>query len=108
SGGGVTLTNSTISDNSAGMNGGISANGAVAVRSSILAGNRASRNPDLGSVLPSPPSPLTATNSLLGSNQGTDLVPTGRTPDANGNLIGSAPPPPDPLPGPLQGKRPRP
>jgi hypothetical protein len=104
-GGGVKLSNSTVFGNSAqepSTTGGgmyVEGGGGVALHSSILAGNADSGgNPDLGAGT----SPLTVTNSLIGTNQGTTLTSTGPTPDANGDLIGSAGSPINPLLGPLQ------
>jgi CSLREA domain-containing protein len=102
-GGAVTLANSTVSGNSAkgSPGGGLYAEGGggVTLRSSIVAGNVATgSNPDLGAGT----GPLTVTSSLIGNGQGTRLVPAGPTPDANGNLIGSATGPLDPRLGPLQ------
>lgn len=102
-GGAVTLANSTVSGNSAESSpgGGVYAEGGggVTLRSSIVAGNvDTGSNPDLGAGT----GPLTVTNSPIGNGQGTRLVPTGPTPDANGDLIGSATGPIDPRLGPLQ------
>jgi hypothetical protein len=101
----LTVINSTVSGNATagtGVPGGgvyVQGPGGVTVTSSIVAGNRSSgSNPDLGPGT----GPLTLANSLIGTNQGTTLAPTGLTPDANGNLIGSTASPIDPLLGPLQ------
>jgi predicted outer membrane repeat protein len=120
----VTLTNSTVSGNSArGHGGGISA-GTVALinctvtgnstsddrdgggifahnvtlRNTIVAKNTASRSgADIFLTITSsiPPPTITATHSLVGSNDGNGLSPT-QTPDANGNLIGTRTNPIDP------------
>jgi predicted outer membrane repeat protein len=81
---------STLSGNSATYGGGIYA-GAAALTNSIVAGN-SGITPDLqisaGSV--------TAAYSLIGNNNGTSLA-AAPTPDASGNLIGTATSPIDPL-----------
>jgi hypothetical protein len=104
-GGVVTLTNTTVASNSTqgtnGRGGGVfdEGSGGMTLRSTILAGNTdGGSNPDLN---PST-GPHTIAKCLIGTNQGTGLDPTGPTPDANGNLIGSATSPIDPLLGPLQ------
>jgi hypothetical protein len=98
--GAVTVTNGTVAGNSAHADGGIFANlGAVTLRGSIVADNHDSgSNPDLHPGK----GPLTVTNSLIGTNQGTSLLATGIAADPSGNLIGSAAGPIDPLLGPLQ------
>ncbi|MFO0798581.1 MAG: choice-of-anchor Q domain-containing protein [Gemmataceae bacterium] len=97
--GAVAVTQSTISGNTANSGGGIySVSGPVTVRNSIVAGNTGTAAaPDI-----SPGSGgLTVESSLIGRNDGTGLTPTGPTPDASGNLIGSAAAPIDPRLGPL-------
>ena len=87
----VTIRYSTVTDNhsTSGSGGGISINNfsfASEITSSIIAGNLAGgSNPDLrpGSVT------LMVLNSPIGDNSGTSLAEA-QTPDANGNLIGSA------------------
>jgi hypothetical protein len=102
--GAVMLTNSTVAGNSAqgeaARGGGIFANlGAVTLRSAIVAGNHDNGgSPDLKPGK----GPVSVTSSLIGNNQGTSLTATGLTPDANGDLIGSAGSSINPLLGPLQ------
>jgi predicted outer membrane repeat protein len=102
--GAVTLNNSTVAGNSAqgeaARGGGIFANlGAVTLHSTIVADDRDNGgSPDLKPGK----GPVSVTSSLIGSNQGTGLTATGLVPDANGDLIGSAGIPLDPLLGPLQ------
>ena len=102
----VTVTDSTISGNS--VPGANSSGGGiwieddpVTIENSIVAGNHADSgtSPDL-----SPGSgPLTIRYSLIGDNTGTGLAPAPvGMPDANGNLIGTAASPIDPMLGPLQ------
>lgn len=99
----MSLTGSTVTNNAARNAGGIRTTfGGLTVRNSIVAGNRAtgmysSASPELQGG-----SRLTVTNSLVRNNTGTDLTPSGPTPDANGNLIGTEDAPIEPLLGPLQ------
>jgi CSLREA domain-containing protein len=108
SGGGIvargtlTLNNSTVAGNSAQKDGGgiVAGEEAEKITSSIVAGNTAGGKwPDL-KVLSL--SSLSLSHSLIGDNRDTPLTPTGLSPDANGNLIGSDASPIDPLLGPLQ------
>jgi hypothetical protein len=99
----LTMNNCTVAGNSAQKDGGgiIAGFAAEKITSSIVAGNTAGGKwPDL-SVLSL--SGLTLSHSLIGNNRDTQLTPTGLTPDANGNLIGSDASPIDPLLGPLEG-----
>ena len=103
SGGEVVITSSTVVGNSAGERGGgiFVSNAPVEIRNSIVAGNTDSSGaPDLR---PAPGQALTVEFSLIGDNTGSGLSEA-QTPDANGNLIGSAAGsgPVDPLLGPLQ------
>jgi CSLREA domain-containing protein len=99
--GDLILANSTVAGNTAPAAGvaGIDSKrgGSVTLRSSIVAGNRTGGGTLDLHVLGT----LTASHSLVGTNQGTSLEPTGPIPDANGNLIGSAASPLDPRLGPL-------
>jgi hypothetical protein len=97
--------NSTISGNSAHLDGGgIEALGPTTVRSSIIA-----LNSDHGAYPDMNVPKVTVTNSLVGNNQGTPLAPTTTRDshgkliaDANGNLVGSLASPLDPMVGQLQ------
>ncbi len=101
------LVNSTVTNNTATgiiedvSTGGIHHDGAgdVILHNSIVAGNFASEFPDLrfGADLDD-----SVRNNLIGDNTGTNLAaaPVG-APDGNGNLIGTAVSPIDPLLGPL-------
>jgi hypothetical protein len=97
----IALTNDTISGNStAGAIGGADLIGdAVTLSSTIVAANSDNgTDPDL-SVTPEgafPPSG-TVDHNLIGNNTGTTLTATGATPDANGNFVGSAASPINPL-----------
>jgi hypothetical protein len=101
----VTVTNSTIAQNHAthAEGGGIAAQTSAAivtVRHTILSQNTDHGTaPDLYSA---PGASVTITSSLIGNNQGTGLTtaPVGM-PDANGNLIGTAGAPIDPILGTL-------
>ncbi|MCA9055718.1 MAG: right-handed parallel beta-helix repeat-containing protein, partial [Planctomycetaceae bacterium] len=99
----VSVTNSTIADNHSinGDAGGILADSgaALTVRNSIVASNTDSAGEhDIQHNLT-----LSAEFSLIGVDTGTSLSPTGvATPDGNGNFVGSAASPIDPLLGPLQ------
>lgn len=82
--------------------------GTAQIRNSIIAQNVAANAPDLSgggvgaSALPGEfmntafVPPLTVLNSLIGNQHGTDLTASA-TPDANGNVIGTAAAPIDPL-----------
>ena len=101
----VTVTNSTISGNSASgseSGGGVwSFDGPVTIENSIVAGNHTfdGTAPDLRPGT----GPLTVRYSLIGDNTGTGLAPAPvGMPDANGNLIGTAASPINPMLGPLQ------
>ena len=93
--GDVTLNSVTVTNNSADAEGGgifvfttIAATPALTIDNTIVAGNTAVANPDLqfGSALPPDIS-----FSLIGDNSGTNLASAPvRTPDANGNIIGSS------------------
>src|SRR5262249_2851251 len=89
--------NSTVAGNAAPASGvaGIDSKGGgtVLVRSSIIARNLTGA----GTLDLDVTGPLTVTNSLIGTNQGTPLEPTGPTPAPQGNLVGSAARPLDPL-----------
>jgi len=83
----VTVTNSTISGNSAERNGGGISGSRITIESSIVAGNTDDGSaPDLRRDTRGR---LTVRYSLIGNNTGTGLAeaPVGM-PDANGNLIG--------------------
>lgn len=91
-GGGVTSTSSTVSGNattSASVpGGGVSSGGNVTLTSSIVAGNTSNGTvPDIQLVDPTTSS-VTATYSLIGSNNGNGLTEA-QTPDAVGNLVGT-------------------
>jgi hypothetical protein len=103
----VSLTGSTVSGNKAQATGGGIAvaddagNHALTIANSILAGNfHQGGLPN--DVIPDPDGTLTVSNSLIGVNTSVNLTgaPVGM-PDANGNLIGTAASPIDPLLGPL-------
>ncbi len=93
----LTISSSTISGNVASYGGGIFAEGTATVSSSIVAGNSDNDGaPDLAVAT------LTVTNSLIGDNGDSGLEPTlDGALDANGNFIGTADAPIDPLLGPL-------
>jgi CSLREA domain-containing protein len=98
--GGAFVENSTVAGNSTqgpgSVGGGVASVKFVTVRSSIVAGNHDSgSNPDLKGGIGSP----IVTNSLIGNNTGTGLAATGsgQTPGTNGNFIGSAASPVDPM-----------
>ena len=105
--GDVSLISSTVSGNQSGLGGGIFvSNGSnatviVEIRNSIVAGNTDSSG--ASDLRPAPGQALTVEFSLIGDNTGSGLSES-QTPDANGNLIGSAAGsgPVDPLLGPLQ------
>ena len=104
--GDLTLTNSTVSDNvSSGDGGGVfvpnsSFNPTLTIDNSIIAGNTA--NGMAVDLVPDPDSVVTIGDSLIGSNDGNNLIaaPVGM-PDGNGNLIGTGASPIDPMLGPL-------
>ena len=89
--GALGLYNSTVTNNQ-GLNisnsrgAGIFTDGDLTVENSIVAGNVAPVSTDLRL---NPTATLTFSFSLIGSNQGTDLVEA-QTADANGNLIGGS------------------
>ena len=103
----LTVINSTISDNSGSYGGGIFHGGVllgntVTISNSIVAGNSDRDNfaPDLGGIFASVR--VTVTNSLIGDNGITGLMPAPvGAPDDNGNFIGTAIAPIDPLLDPL-------
>ena len=100
------MVNSTVTGNSAYLNsvnggGGIfAAYGSVSLFNSIIAGNSNPTAPDLTQSAFFPGA-LSINNSLIGNNQGTNLVPAA-TPNAQGNLIGTNAAPIDPKLGGLQ------
>ena len=103
--GDLTITSSTISGNTAtgatAVGGGIwNRDDLITIENSIIAGNHADFTaPDLRPGT----GPLTIRYSLIGDNSGTGLAPAPvGMPDANGNLIGTAANPIDPMLGPLQ------
>jgi hypothetical protein len=90
--GSVTITNSTLTGNSANIAGAIGINAddageSLTIRNSIVAGNTADTNPDF-TAPGNPGTNLVVDHSLIGRNDGTSLTATGTTPGANGNLIG--------------------
>ena len=110
--GDLTIINSTITDNNApgtvfSKGGGVlirepfnQPNGELLIINSIIAGNRVgggTQGPDLE---PNSLEIVTVMNSLIGDNSGTGLDAS-LTPDASGNLIGTAASPIDPLLAPL-------
>jgi hypothetical protein len=83
----LTIRHSTIARNTTGGRGLVSGvhvedRGELVLDHSIVAGNFAPDRQVVADV-------LTVRNSLISSNQGSGLTPTGSTPDADGNLIGS-------------------
>jgi CSLREA domain-containing protein len=99
--GSPTLTNCTVTGNTAaGNGGGLDIVNTLTLRGSIVAGNRDTGDGSHPDLRPGTGT-LTVSNSLVGNNNGTSLTATGATPDASGNLIGSAASPLDPLLGPL-------
>lgn len=106
----VNVNNSTISGNSASFGGGIFVEGTLTLHNSIVAGNvdvggneswngyEDADSPDLYGLY----GIVTLTNSLIGDNSRTGLDPTlDGMPDIDGNLIGTATAPINPLLGPL-------
>jgi hypothetical protein len=78
----------------AGQGGGIqNAGGTVNATNSLIALNTAATAPDFSGDF------ATASNNLLGDGTGSNLAPA--NPDANGNIVGSAASPIDPMLGPL-------
>jgi CSLREA domain-containing protein len=93
--GALTITNSTITENTASTDGGGIAlvpdqGRLLTIRNSIIAGNTApaGTNPDF-TAPDNPNTNLVVTHSLIGDNTGTSL-PEAQTADASGNLIGIA------------------
>jgi hypothetical protein len=78
----MTLNNVTISNNTAGQSGGLEKSGQqpTSVRNTIIAGNIASQNPDIGGAATS------AGNNLIGISDGSN----GFTNGANGDKVGTS------------------
>jgi hypothetical protein len=97
------LTNSTVNGNSASeYGGGLRILESVTQSNSIVAKSTAGRSGAdifLSSIASSPPT-IAAAHSLIGSNHGNGLTEA-RSPDSNGNLVGSRVRSIDPLLGPL-------
>jgi hypothetical protein len=82
--------------------GGIFSDGSTALRSSIVAGNSDTASGGMADLFVPLPQNLAITNTLIRDGTGTGLNPTGpTTPDANGNLIGTALNPIEPMLGQL-------
>lgn len=98
----VNLRNSTLTDNTATVEGGgifFGVDHEGRLESTVVAENTAPSAPDLR-VQSS--SRATVRNNFIGSNQGSDLTATGTTPDENGNFVGSSGAELDPLLSPEQ------
>jgi CSLREA domain-containing protein len=89
----VTLTNCTLSGNSAGSGGGLSSGGKTTLTNTVVAGNTAASAPDV--VFPNA-APVTASFNLIGDGTGSGLVN-----GINGNRVGTAANPLNPLLAPL-------
>ncbi|MCA9052862.1 MAG: hypothetical protein KDA75_03450 [Planctomycetaceae bacterium] len=89
----ITLQSSTVTGNAAEIGGGVAAyadaNRALVIKSSIVAGNHASVNPDVTAPIYGGHPNLAVTHSLIGDSAGTGLAEA-QSADGAGNLIGSA------------------